>query len=143
MGLTETTSILLGTSIIILAILYRFTSLLITIFKNSKCTLKETATIIKFEKRVVSYKKFKQSMKIIVYTPIYQYEVKGSIYTFKGSQEKEISKQIGHEEYVFYDPKKPSRIIQQNDNMSRILFGFAIWILLGLSFILYGIIANL
>lgn len=134
--------ILIGITIIFLAVLYRFATLLITIFKNSKCTLKETATIIKIEERNVSYKNLRQSMKIIVYTPIYQYIVNGTSYTFKGAQEKNIFKKVGDEEYVFYDPAKPSRIIRQKDNTFKVILGFMIWILLGLSFILYGVLTH-
>lgn len=142
MGSLSDIQILVGIAIIFLALLYRFTALLITIFKNSKCTLKETATIIKIEEKNVSYKKLRQSMKIIVYTPIYQYIINGTPYTFKGAEEENISKKIGDEEYVFYDPAKPSRIINQKDNTFKVILGFMIWILLGLSFILYGVLTH-
>ena len=140
---TGTLSIILGISIIFLAILYRFSALLITIFKNSKCTIKETARIIKIEEKTVSYKKVKQSMKTIVYIPIYQYVVNGNFYTFSGAPEETNLKKIGDEDYVFYDPTNPSRIIRLRDNTFKIILGFMIWILLGLSCILYGVIINL
>ncbi len=143
MDSTGTLPIILGISIIFLAILYRFAALLITIFKNSKCTIKETARIIKIEEKTVSYKKVKQSMKTIVYIPIYQYVVNGNFYTFSGAPEETNLKKIGDEDYVFYDPTNPSRIIRQRDNTFKIILGFMIWILLGLSCILYGVIINL
>lgn len=142
MGSSGDMPILVGITIIFLAVLYRFAALLITILKNSKCTLKETATIIKIEERNVSYKNLKQSMKTIAYTPIYQYLVNGTPYTFKGAQEENILKKVGDEEYVFYDPSKPSRIIRQKDNTFKVILGFMIWILLGLSFILYGVLTH-
>lgn len=91
---TGTLPIILGISIIFLAILYRFSALLITIFKNSKCTIKETARIIKIEEKTVSYKKVKQSMKTIVYIPIYQYVVNGNFYTFSGAPEETNLKKL-------------------------------------------------
>lgn len=143
MGSIGNVPILLGITIIFLAVFYRFAALLITILKNSKCTLKETAKIIKIEEKTVSYKKLKQSMKTIVYTPIYQYVVNGNFYTFRGATEETIQKKLGDEEYVFYDPSKPSRIIRPKDNIFKIILGFMIWVLFGLSIILYGVIINL
>lgn len=136
-------SIFLGIVIIFLAIVYRFATLLITILKNSKCTLKETATIIKFEEKTVSYNSLRQLMKTKVYTPIFQYNVNGKDYTFKGNEEENLIKNIGDEEFVFYDPSNPSTIIRQNDNTIKILISSSIWILVGLSFILYGTILHL
>lgn len=142
MSLTGDMPILVGITIIFLAVLYRFAALLITILKNSKCTLKETATIIKIEEKSVSYRNLKQSMKITIYTPVYEYIVNGITYYFNGIEESIPRRNLGDEEYVFYDPNKPSRIICQKDNTFKIVLTFIIWILIGLSFILYGVITH-
>lgn len=143
MGSTADMPILIGITIIFLAVLYRFVALLITTLKNSKCTLKETATIIKIEEKKVSFKKLKQSMNTTVYIPIYEYQVNNTTYTYKGPQEEVSLKKVGDEEFVFYDPLKPARIISKKNDLSKIIISFMIWILVGLSFILYGILLSL
>lgn len=143
MGFTGTSSILLGIILIITAIVYRFTALLITTIKNSKCTLRETATIIALEEKIVPFRNLKDLKKTKVYTPIYQYMVCGTTYKFKGNTEEFPLKKVGDTEYVFCDPYKPSRIIRQQDIILKIIIGFIVWLLLGLSCVLYGIIINL
>lgn len=143
MNSTGTIPILVGMLLITIAIAYRFVALIITIFKNSKCTLRTTATIIKIDEKIVSHKSFKEIRKTTVYTPIFQYMIDGVTYKFKGKSKDINFKKVGDQENIFCDPIHPSVNIHEVDNMSYLLIRFMILLLIGLCCILYAIILNL
>lgn len=136
-------SILIGIALIIISIIYPFVSLLIITLKNSKCTLRVTATVIEIDKRVIRHTLLGKLSQTIIYTPIFEYMVNGYSYKIKGKNEYEDVIKIGDTKDFFCDASKPYIVINKFNNIYPMLIIFIILILLGLSFILYGIIKNL
>lgn len=142
MTYNNTTYILIGIALIVISIIYPFVSLLIITFKNSKCTFRVTATVTEIDKKVVRHNLLGKSKQAVVYIPTFEYTVNGYSYKIKGKNEYEDVIKIGDTMDFFCDSSKPYRVINRLNNAYSASITFIILILLGLSFILYGIIKN-
>lgn len=136
-------STLIGIVLIIISVIYPFVSLLIITLKNSKCTLRVTATVIEINKKVIRHTLLGQFSQTIIYTPIYEYRVNGLSYKIKGKNEYEDVIKIGDTKDFFCNASKPYIVINKLNNIYLLFIISIILILLGLSFILYGIINSL
>ncbi|GEM_PF-5859415 len=135
-----TITVLIGVIFIIIGIIYSFSALLITVFRNRKCIFKATATIIDIQEKVINYRSGRKLRQTSVYVPTLQYMVNGIFYTCKGSADGLNIRSIGDKEDIFCDPNKPKRVLNYNRNNLNTLIGFIIWLLLGISCMIYSLI---
>lgn len=133
-------TVLIGILFITIGIMYGFSSLLITVFRNRNCTLNVSATIIDIQEKVIKYRHGIKLRQTSVYVPTLQYIVDGVFYTCNGNADGLNIRSIGDKEVIFCNPNKPKRVLHYNKGNLNILIGFIIWLLLGIGSMLFSLI---